>query len=371
MGRAETRASDVRVGGAGWARTIQVDFSAFATAGVFPVFTVLGFAATDLSAVFTIAGNGRGSLQQTTGVAVLGAANSLEALLRTAATQNASPQAIYDAEVDTSVAPPRIRLRTHLQTWTLQQTAVAAVGPGSLPFTPPGAAPATAGPVLETPYPAAQAIEPGVFELTAVVDPVAGGTRRVSILMAGQPARLPALGMPASVAVLNGRGFDISVGTTVSHVQFVASGATTPAQIAAQIERQCGWTVRAAAGAAGLVIETVATGSIIAITLAAPPAATPNAITNDAATGFTLAAALPIQRLAAGSVPDMDAVAAADFQSVLARAFLDDGGFNQATVAQRTLDVRVVQMPCATGWSARPSPPGVTAACRRSSRSST
>jgi hypothetical protein len=36
----------------------------------------------------------------------------------------------------------------------------------------------------------------------------------------------------------------------------------------------------------------------------------------------------------------MDAVTAADFQAVLARAYLDDGGFDQADVAQRSLDWR-------------------------------
>jgi murein DD-endopeptidase MepM/ murein hydrolase activator NlpD len=326
--------------GAGSARTIRVDFSAFATAGVFPAFTILGFAAADLTATFTITGAGRGSVLRTSGLPVIGTANSLEALLRDAAGQNASPQAIYDAEVDTSSAPTRIRLRTHVPAWTLQQTGVATVGPGSFPFTPPGAAPLTAGAVLETPYPAAQAIEPGVFELDAAIDPAAGGTRRVSVLMAGQPARLPALGMPAGVAVLNGKGFDITVGTTVSHVQFTADGSTTPAQIAAQIERRSGWTVRAALGTGGMIIETVQTGSTLSITLAAPPAATPNAITNNAATGFTLGSALPVQSLAAGSVPNMDAVTAADFQAVLARAYLDDGGFDQADVAQRSLDWR-------------------------------
>jgi hypothetical protein len=326
--------------GAGSARTIQVDFAAFATGGVFPASTILGFAATDLTGAFTIAGAGRGSVQRTNGIAVIGAANSLEALLRAAAAQNAVPQAIYDAEVDNTVAPPLLRLRTHVRTSTLRQAAVAAVGPASFPFAPPGGAAGTAGSVLETPYPAPQSIEPGVFELQADVDP-APGTQRVSVLMAGQPARLPALGMPGNIAVLNGRGLDISAGAAANHIQFAASAGTTAPQIAAQIERQCGWTVRAAVGPAGLVIETVAIGSDVSITLAAPPAATPNAITNDAATGFTLGAALPVQRFAAGSVPNMDAVAAADFQGLLARAFLDDGGgSDRATMGSRALDAR-------------------------------
>jgi hypothetical protein len=183
-------------------------------------------------------------------------------------------------------------------------------------------------------------LEPGVFELQAAVDPALGGTRRVTVLVAGQAARLPALGMPTSVAVLNGRGFDITVGATVRPVRFAASASTTPGQIAAQIERQCAWTVRAAVNPSEVVIETVETGAAKSITLAAPPAATPNAITNDAATGFTLSRALPVQTLGAGAVPAMDAVSAADLQSVLARANLDDGGTDASVRGQRTLDWR-------------------------------
>jgi len=324
----------------GAAHSITLDFNAFRAGGDYPAFTILGFDQSQFVSAgnWSVSGTGRGSVQHMEALPTLssggsasssGLFSSLEELLTHACQTGGAPQAVYNAEVAVSTATGRLlRLRTnnygdttasHVTVWTLKQAPPPSpnLGPGSIRFSAPDGR--ETGPILEAACPTAQAMEPGIFEMTATVDHV---ERPVWALLAAQPARLPEIKMPSSAAVLNGKGFDLTINGAKFSVTFTAPAGTTAANIAAQIERQCQWTVRARAAGDALTIESVDCGNSRNLILAGPSGALPNAVTDNITTGFTSDRALPLQETGAGAVGSLGAVTADEFKELLLHAYI-------------------------------------------------
>jgi hypothetical protein len=326
---------------AGDGRSLSLDFSGFATGGTYPAGTVLGFEAAQLDENFAIGASGRGTVSR------LGSVSWREVLnlLRAAADEGASPQTIYTAEVDSAPTPAIVRLTTNVFNWSLQQR-VLGTGPNSVVFAPPGTPPPAPddeetppGNVLETSFPPAQAIDPGVFELTAVVT---YPPQTVRALVAAQPARLPPIQMPTTLAVLNGSGFDLDVQGLGFRVVFSANTATTTATLAAQIERQTFWFVRARITGGGLLLETTGKGSALSLTVSDPTGGAAPAITGNPATGMTASGPLPISASGAGPVTDMNTVTPNEFRAILERAYISQAG-DEARYSTRELDFRAYE----------------------------
>lgn len=328
--------------GRGSARTVAIDFSQFAGPD-YPAETLLGFEATQLQgpavAQWIVDGDpGSGNVPDLGAVTTLGAApDTLESLLRAGAARGAARQSVYDAEVDATAVPPVLRLRANVAAWTLSQPAA---GPGGLQLMPPSGA-AVPARVIEAQWPGAPAVRPGLLELEATIG---GPARGVRALIAGQPARLPPLGLPASLDVLNGRGVRVAAGTASFAVTFAAPAGVTGDDLAAQVERACGWQVRATAVAGELRIETAGAGSARSLTLSAPTGATPNAVTGDPATGLQAPSPLPLAAQGTGTVPDVEAVSAEHYRQALLDAYLNDlTNQDQAARGSRRLDWRAYQ----------------------------
>ncbi|MEX2262663.1 MAG: hypothetical protein WD696_11970 [Bryobacteraceae bacterium] len=314
---------------AGTDSEIVVDFSNFASGGTYPAGTVLGFEVGQLNDAFAIGDEGAGSVERTDNIPVLGSSSSLFDLLRQAAIQTAAPQAIYDVELEPGT-PAIVRLRAHLNSARLRYVQ-APIGPNSIAFVRPAGAVDQS--VLEAQVPAGIDLgEPGVFQLTA---DVGIRDRVVTALIAARPARLPALVLPTAMSVLNLRGFRLTVGADVFAVVFSANAATTPAEIASQVERQCAWAVRARIDGTNLIVETRAIGSGKELTLDVPTGSTPNAITGNSATGFTAPSALPIDAAGDGPVSALDAVAPDELQGILLRAHISDAAGDDSAVFAR------------------------------------
>ncbi len=261
---------------------------------------VLGFGSISVEA------KGRGTVDDISQVPLA----ALEGLLVSAAAGAAVPQSFYSAAADTSVTPNTLNLTPNSPAWTLTPTLDPAdPGPASLAFAGSG--------VLAAPlHP--HRILPGVFSLDADVD---HGTWSVTALLHTVPARLPDLILPTQLSPLAGAGFDLTVGNSTTYpVVFKASATLSPAEIAAQIEHQCQWTVRATANASTLRIETVDGGSKTCLTLADPAnTATKTAITNDP--NGIATAALKVQHWGSGGVPDTGVVSASDLAPVLLNGY--------------------------------------------------
>ncbi len=351
--------------GRGTARTLAIDFSQFNSLTDYPADTLLGFEAAQLAddsnpAGWRVGAAGSGNVDDPQTIAVQGgAADTLESLLRDAAARGAARQSVYDVEADSAAAPPALRLRANVAAWTLLQTVIPPRPPGS-PALPAGvtegpvpadlrlgdvAGTGAAAAVLEAAYPGAPAAEPGLVRLVA--NP--GVARQVRALVAGNAARLPVLELPGTLTVLDGAGFDVGVGAELFPVVLAAPPGVTAEELAAQVERQCGWRVRAESDAAGLAIETVEAGSAPSLGLNAPAAATPSAVTGDLATGMRAPVALPLLGQGSGTVPSLEAVALADMQSVLQDAFLAEiPAADQADRGSRTLNWQAYEVPPAT-----------------------
>lgn len=308
--------------------TLELDFSNFSSEAFSPGDTLLGFAVAPASggSVWQFSGQGFGNVLDLDAVPVRsGGATSIEGLLTSAVTQGAARQAVYDAEVDTSATPPVLRVRSQLSTRTLNHPAPAAGNPtpGGIQFSVPGGG--ATGALLEDHYSLTPPVRPG--ELSIEVTEGTAPTRSVISLIAGAPARLAPLEIPSTISVLDGKGFDIVLtdtsGTTTFPVQF--SGVTGQKQAAALVERQCQWKVRATIqNASQLVVESVGQGTVIQLRLQAS-ATVPNAVTNNADTGFTTSpGALPLTARGGGTVPDMAGIEADHYKTALLEGFISE-----------------------------------------------
>ena len=210
--------------------------------------------------------------------------------------------------------------------------------PGGIQFSVAGGG--VTGTLLETNFSLTPPVRPGELSLEVTEPGLIPGTtitRSVIALIAGAPARLTPLIFPATLSVLNGKGFDIvltnTAGPITYHVQF--TGISTQHQAAAQVEQQCQWQVRANIDSGTLIIETVGAGSVFALTLRSP-AVTPTAVTNSGTSGFVAGSvaspvSLPLSGRGGGSVPDMDNIEARHYKDTLL-----DGFISETTVTDNT-----------------------------------
>ena len=322
---------------------LRLDFSRFSTETFNPGETLLGFAVAPASGgnVWQFDARGFGNVLDLDAVPVRsGTSASLEDLLATAARQGASRQGVYVVEADTSAGPPDIRVRSQLSTRALSHPVPPATNPtpGGLQFAVSGGG--ASGVLLQANYSLTPPVRPGEIALE-VTEPGAPTCSVVS-LIAGAPARLAPLVFPTNTNALNGKGFEIVLtdtsGATTFSVDF--SGLGTRQQAAAQVERKCRWMVRASIQNANqLVIESVGQGTVFQMRLQAS-ATIPNAVTNNATTGFTASPlALPLTARGGGTVPDMANIEAGHYKTALLEGFISQASvLDSVSRTNRPLD---------------------------------
>ena len=325
--------------------TVEIDFSNFISETFAPGDTLLGFVVAPASGgnVWRFSGRGFGNVLDMRAVPVWSTtAASIEAYLSTAAQQGSSRQAIYDVEVDTSAGPTDLRIRSQIGTRSLNHPAPPVTNPvpGGIQFSVAGGG--LTGTLLETNFSLSPPVRPGELSLE-VTEP--GMTRSVVALIAGAPARLTPLIYPATVSVLNGKGFDIvltsTTGTVTHNVSFTS--VSSQQQVATEVERQCQWSVRANIVSGAMIIETIGAGTVFRLTLNAP-SVTPAAVTNNSATGFVAGSvsspvSLPLNGRGGGTVPDMDTIDANHYRDALLAGFINEITVTDSTTrADRPMD---------------------------------
>jgi hypothetical protein len=327
--------------------SIEIDFNNFSTETFSPGETLLGFEVAPISGgnVWQFSGSGQGNVRRLEAVPVWSTApGSLEDMLKTAAQQGASRQAVYDVETDNASGLAILRVRANIASQTLQHPiAPANPVPGGIQFVPPGGG-GGGSTTLVANYSLTLPVRPG--ELILQVNQGGGVIRDIASLISGTPARLISLTFPTNVSTLNGKGFDITVVNPASSPTFNVrfSNIANLQQAAARVERQCQWRVRANIVSGTLVIETIETGSAKTLSLNVPSGGIPNAVTNDLATGFRAGAAaspatLPLNAQGGGPVPEMDNIAADHYRNALLMGFITETtALDNASRAQRQLN---------------------------------
>jgi murein DD-endopeptidase MepM/ murein hydrolase activator NlpD len=246
--------------------------------------------------------------------------DSIETLLTARGSRPDAPQALYRAVPDAAAGVVRLRpngARTVLRVTTTPPWLAAVAVPAD------GSVTVTTGPAI--------AVEPGVLELSA--DRPDEARRVVTVPFWGRPARLPPLALPTGgIGGLAGRTLVFSIGGGPATT--VTLPGTDLGEIAARIARDSGWALRALPTPAGLVIETIAEGDAIRLSLTGG-----TALGADPAADLVAPAALPIEARGAGAVPDLAAATPAQIAAALDAGLAErDPTLDAAVVGTARLD---------------------------------
>jgi hypothetical protein len=315
----------------GSASSVRIGFTTWTDQATYPVDTILGFATTDFTSSTTpsnwfITHSGRGLFSRLDSVA----ASDLLNEIKKAADVGAIVQGSYDVSADTSATIPQLVARGRTESIQLRQSTI-----------PPDMITFTGSPAREirANYSGSQDLSQEL--ITLELNDGSGSWRSLAVSLYGNPARCPALTRPSAPAVLNGKVLTVEIGvkdsggsitweTPASTVTFTADSATTLEDLSAQIQHGSHWKVRCRVSGSGLIIESAAEGSAMALRVTSPVDSTA-AITGNTATGFAAASPLPLVGEGSGSVRLVDEVRIEDYRDLLQGAFEAEHAYSNSS----------------------------------------